>query len=44
MMDMILTLLQPSVAFRYPLKTENLPKGFLMFSEGIENQHPAVMG
>ena len=44
-MDMILTLLQPSVAFRYPLKTsENLPKGFLMFSEGIENQHPAVMG
>ena len=36
-MDMILTLL-PSVTFRYPLKTsENLPKGFLIFSGGIEN-------
>ena len=35
--------LQPGVAFLYLLKTsENL--GFLIFSEGIEEQHRVVMG
>ena len=37
--------LQPDVGYLYPLKTsENLPKDFLMFSEGIDKQHRAVMG
>ena len=33
--------LLPSVAFLYPL---SIPKGFLMFSGGIEKQDRAVMG
>ena len=36
--------LQPSVAFLYPLKTSEKPKGFLMFSGVIEKQHQDVMG
>ena len=37
--------LQPDVGYLYPLKTsENLPKDFLMFSEGIDKQYRAVMG
>ena len=36
--------LQASVAFLCPLKTSEKPKGFLMFSVGIEKQHGAVMG
>ena len=33
--------LQPGVAYLYPLSIP--PLSFLMFSEGIDKQHPAVM-
>ena len=37
--------LQPNVAYLYHLKTSaNLPKGFLLFSGGIDKKHRAVMG
>ena len=36
--------LQPSVAFFIPPEKIRKPKGFLMFSEGIEKQHRTVMG
>ena len=36
--------LQPGVAFLYPPENIRKPKGFLMFSGGIEKQHRAVMG
>ena len=36
--------LQPGVAFLYPPKNTRKPKGFLIFSGGIEKQHGAVMG
>ena len=36
--------LQHGVAFLYPLKTSEKPKGFMILSGGIEKQHQAVMG
>ena len=36
--------LQSSVAYLYPLKTSEKPKGFLMFSGGIYKQHLPLMG
>ena len=46
-LDQNINPLQPGVAFLYPLKiSENLgkPKGFLMFSGGIEKQHRMFSG
>ena len=36
--------LQPGVAFLYPPENIRKPKGFLIFSGGIEKQHGALMG
>ena len=38
-----INLLEPGVAYLYPLKIRK-PKGFLMFSWGIDKQHWALMG